>query len=329
MEECICQSCGMAMAALEHFGTNRDRSLNKDYCSYCYQNGEFTEESTSYSYLKQVNQVIDYIQTNLQEKVELTDLANIAHISHFHFHRIFKSVMNETVGEYIQRIRLERAAFKLQTTNLTLVQIAEQVGYQTQFALSKAFKKYFEIPPTSYRSMPTDLTTPVKRRECGISDIPCDIRKLDPFEVIYTQVISPYQYADAFTQAWDKLLGYVKKEGIPDENTGYFSFCRDVPSIISSPELQRFYVCISNSDHLKSTGSFGVQTIEGGVYAVFTVCGSYKQLPDAYTYIYRYWLFNSEYQIGDSMVFEKYLNSPDEVEEEKLITEVYIPVIKK
>ncbi|MEI3455894.1 MAG: zinc ribbon domain-containing protein [Bacteroides cellulosilyticus] len=45
MEEHICQSCGMTMAAMQHFGTNKDHSLNKDYCSYCYQNGEFTEES--------------------------------------------------------------------------------------------------------------------------------------------------------------------------------------------------------------------------------------------------------------------------------------------
>ena len=105
MEEHICQSCGMTMAAMQHFGTNKDHSLNKDYCSYCYQNGEFTEESTAYSYLKPVNQVVDYIQSNLQEKIELTTLANLANISHFHFHRIFKSVMNENVGEYVQRVR--------------------------------------------------------------------------------------------------------------------------------------------------------------------------------------------------------------------------------
>ena len=56
----------MTMAAIQHFGTNKDHSLNKDYCSYCYQNGEFTEESTAYSYLKPVNQVVDYIQSNLR-----------------------------------------------------------------------------------------------------------------------------------------------------------------------------------------------------------------------------------------------------------------------
>lgn len=329
MEEHVCQSCGMTMVALEHFGTNKDCSRNEEYCSYCYQNGEFTEESVSYSYMKPVNQVISYIQTNLHEKMELAGLAKIAHISHYHFHRIFKSVMGENIGEYIQRIRLEKAAFKLQTTKLSLAQIAEEVGYQTQFALSKAFKKYFEVTPRAYRSMATDLTIPVTRRECGISDIWCDIRGMNSFEVVYTQVANPYKYADAFTEAWHHLLGYVKKEGIPDEHTEYYSFCRDVPSIISSPEQQRIYVCTNNSDHLKPAGRFGVQIIEGGEYAVFTVQGSYKQLPDAYTYIYRYWLFNSEHQLKDSMVFEKYLNSPDVVDEEHLVTEIYIPVLRK
>ena len=329
MEEHICQSCGMTMAAIQHFGTNKDHSLNKDYCSYCYQNGEFTEESTAYSYLKPVNQVVDYIQSNLQEKIELTTLANLANISHFHFHRIFKSVMNENVGEYVQRVRLERAAFKLQTTNMNLTEIAEQVGYQTQFALSKAFKKAFNISPSTYRNMPTDLTIPVRREECGISDIRHDIRVIEPVEVVYIQVANPYKYIDAFTKAWDRLLKYVRKGGIPDGETEYFTFSRDVPTIITSPEQQRIFVCVNNSDHLEPSGTIGVQTIEGGEYAVFTMYGAYRQLPDVYTYIYRYWLFNSDYQIRDSMVFEKYLNSPDEVEEDKLMTEIYIPVSKK
>ena len=38
-----CQSCGMPMSEAEHFGTEADGRLSKDYCTYCYQNGAFTE----------------------------------------------------------------------------------------------------------------------------------------------------------------------------------------------------------------------------------------------------------------------------------------------
>jgi hypothetical protein len=38
----ICQSCGMPMAKQEHFGKNTDGSANQEYCTYCFQNGDFT-----------------------------------------------------------------------------------------------------------------------------------------------------------------------------------------------------------------------------------------------------------------------------------------------
>ena len=41
-EKYVCQSCGMPMMKPEDFGTNEDNSQNKDYCTYCYQEGKFT-----------------------------------------------------------------------------------------------------------------------------------------------------------------------------------------------------------------------------------------------------------------------------------------------
>lgn len=45
MSEKFCQSCGMPMTA-EDFGTNKDGSLDEDYCRYCYVDGAFTTDST-------------------------------------------------------------------------------------------------------------------------------------------------------------------------------------------------------------------------------------------------------------------------------------------
>lgn len=46
MQKNYCQSCGMPMTEENHFGTNSDGGKNSDYCSYCYQNGTFTQELT-------------------------------------------------------------------------------------------------------------------------------------------------------------------------------------------------------------------------------------------------------------------------------------------
>ena len=45
MQEKYCQSCGMPMGeTVELYGTNSDGSRNEDYCKYCYENGEFTQD---------------------------------------------------------------------------------------------------------------------------------------------------------------------------------------------------------------------------------------------------------------------------------------------
>lgn len=46
MEEKICQSCGMNMKSAPDFGTNANGTPNQEYCTYCYQNGAFTRETT-------------------------------------------------------------------------------------------------------------------------------------------------------------------------------------------------------------------------------------------------------------------------------------------
>lgn len=46
MKAKFCQSCGMQMTATEQFGSNADGTPNEEYCSYCYQDGAFTEDCT-------------------------------------------------------------------------------------------------------------------------------------------------------------------------------------------------------------------------------------------------------------------------------------------
>lgn len=46
MEQMICQSCGMPMVESKDFGTNADKSLNQEYCTYCYADGGFTKDMT-------------------------------------------------------------------------------------------------------------------------------------------------------------------------------------------------------------------------------------------------------------------------------------------
>lgn len=280
-------------------------------------------ESTHKEYFKAINRAVDYINEHLNQPINLYDLAGVVNISEFHFHRIFKALVGESPGEYIQRLRLEKAIFKLQTTKLTLTEIAEQIGYQSPHALSKAFKKRFGTSPSVFRAQPSDLSFPINEPEFLL--IEPEIKEINPKKVMTFQIANPFENKDAFVHGWRKLVQFMNVTGIPDATHEYLSLSRDVSTITESSKC-RTYVCISSNLNIKPEGEFGQQIIAGGLYAVFTYKGAYKNLESVYCSIYRNWIPNSKYELRDVAFFEKYLNTPDIVSQDDLLTEVYIPV---
>ena len=282
-----------------------------------------THEVTHREYFKAINRAVDFINEHLNEPVNLYDLAGVANISGFHFHRIFKALMSESPGEYIQRLRLEKAMFKLKTTRQTVLEIAEQTGYQSSHALSKAFKKRFGISPSVYRTESSHWSVPVETP--AFIRVEPEIREIKPKQVLTVRVVNPFVNANAFVHAWKKLIRFARVNGIPDNEHEYITLSRDL-STITRPDHYRSYVCVTANPDIKPKGEFGKQTIDGGLYAVFTYKGEYKNLERIYCFIYRNWIPNSEYELRDIAFFEKFLNSPDAVKQDDLLTEVYIPV---
>jgi AraC family transcriptional regulator len=371
MEGKICQSCGMPMAAKEHFGTNSTGTANTDYCCFCYRDGQFlqnmpleerielsvsymngtekidgrsltkeeaalqmrvmlsqlkrwrTHETVHLEYYKAINTAVDFINSHLHEQINLYDLANAVHISGFHFHRIFKAVLGESPGEYIQRLRMEKAAFKLHTSRATIYDIAEQTGYQSHHAFTKAFKKYYGMSPSDYRRKPYYLNNPIQTSEK--LNVEPEIKEILPKKVISTKVHNPFENPDAYTDAWKKLIVFMNVNGVPNGDCEYLCLMRDI-SVITRPQHYRSYACITNINDRKPHGIFGQKTIDGGLYAVFSSKGSYSNLEHLYRYIYRDWIPHNRYELRDAASFEKFLNTPDAVSVNDLQTEVYIPL---
>lgn len=284
-------------------------------------------ETTQSSYEKAINRVVDYINKHLFESPDIKELAEIANISEYHFHRIFKIIIGENVGEFINRLRLEYIAQCLQTTTLNLSELAIKTGYGTKYALSKAFKKHFGVSPSIYRNQKNEINLFNKNKLKTITLTP-DIKEIPPKEIVYIRIIDWYGSPEAYHEAWKKLGQFAKKNNLVNNKTEFIGLSFDDPTI-TLPENCRFYACFTINKPVEPEGAFGVQEINGGLYAVFTLKGSYDGLMDMYYNIYIKWLQENDYKLRKGCSFEKYLNNPDHVSEEDILTEIYIPVTKR
>lgn len=110
-----------------------------------------TPEGTSLDYVERVNRAIDYILCNLDQPLQLEVVARVAFFSPFHFHRVFQSLLGETLNHFVKRLRLERALFILSHgRERSLTDIALECGFASSSDFSRSFKQRYGVPPSAF-----------------------------------------------------------------------------------------------------------------------------------------------------------------------------------
>ncbi len=98
-----------------------------------------------------MQRVLDYIETRLKEVITLDELAGLAHLSRFHFHRVFQSTVGLPVMEYIRVRRLTNAGRALRTSKERILDIALTYQFQSHETFCRAFRKEFGVSPRECR----------------------------------------------------------------------------------------------------------------------------------------------------------------------------------
>jgi two-component system response regulator YesN len=99
----------------------------------------------------EIRAAIQYMTENYYKELTLADVAAAAAISPNYLSKLFKEYRNQTVMDFLERIRIEKALKLLKESNCSIKEISVQIGYRDPNYFSKVFKKVTNIPPTAVR----------------------------------------------------------------------------------------------------------------------------------------------------------------------------------
>jgi AraC family transcriptional regulator len=102
----------------------------------------------------QLRAVLECIESQLADDVSLLTLADRAHISPFHFARLFRATVGMPPHRFVLRLRLERASRLIRAGKMTLAQVAAECGFHDQPHFTRAFQRRFCVTPAMYARRP-------------------------------------------------------------------------------------------------------------------------------------------------------------------------------
>ena len=297
------------------------------------------KSTTRSFYQEAVQGAIERIAADMDEALDLEELAAGACLSPFHFHRVFRGMVGETPLEMMRRLRLERAAWRLAATTRPVTEVAFEAGYETHEAFTRAFRACYSMSPSAFRR---------RRRlyieiaaSCGVhfseaghvpAFIPRDsggfamdvaIKEMPELRVGTVRHVGPY---NQIPQAFERLGAIAQSAGLTPESCGaMLAIYHDNPEAVPPDQLRSDAAVVLERDVPMPAGLVE-QRIAGGRYASAVHVGPYEQLGDAWARFMGEWLPGSGHRLGEGASYEIYLNDPCSVPKQELRTEMFIPI---
>lgn len=274
--------------------------------------------------IERMKNILHFIECNLDYDIDCQKLAELACYSKFHFHRLFKAYVGESVYAFRKRLLLERASKHLQHSNEAISEIAYKCGYDNQASFNKAFRKKFSLNPGDIRRQMISIKNESYFSEEWINNMKPEI--VDLIDIAVISVRSCGNYEKAACDAWSQLMSFAYANKLMNKNVRMFGISYDNPNM-TEPNLVRYDACLDISTDINLSNNIRKQVITGGKYAKFIHTGSYDNFKDTYAYIFSEWLPSSNYKLRDVPCFDIYLNrDPRRTKKENLKTEIYIPI---
>ncbi|MDF2153072.1 GyrI-like domain-containing protein [Vibrio sp. CAU 1672] len=238
-------------------------------------------------YHKRLLPVIRYLEKHFNQPLNLPEVAALANLSPYHFHRTFKAVQGETLADFTRRLRLEAAAGELFKSKQPVLNIALEFGFSSSQSLAKAFQQHFGITPSAFRNCRNyqDFSELTRNSKIGhtlrkIGNEVCngntytgsdvltwsttmETLHFEPSKLAYIRVTGPY--GEGYKEPSGRLYQWAEMQGLAD-NTCIFIY-HDNPEITPNDKC-RTDICLMVTLDTPVPDGIELQDFPGGQYAV-------------------------------------------------------------
>lgn len=273
-------------------------------------------------YEKRLLRVLDHIHNNPSSDLSLDALADVAAMSRFHWHRVFRAMTGETTAQSVRRVRLHRASIALVQTTLPVARIARDYGYPNVASFARAFTDHYAATPAAFRNRgelrvfsPRNIPEITTMHPIEIRVEPARRLAAVPHKGLYHEIGRAFERLSA-TMAARTLFPHA------GHMVGVFY---DDPSSTAPADL-RSHAGFEILNDAEIASPMETVILPSGRNAVLTYKGPYAGLPAAYDQLYSVWLPTSGQDPADAPAFEVYLNSPMDIAPDDLITELHLPL---
>lgn len=281
--------------------------------------------------LTSMNKAIDYVEEHLVGDIDLAEVAKVAGCTQTHLNRMFLSITDVTVSEYIRRRRMTLAAGDLLNTEMSILDIALKYGYQSPDAFGRAFKAQHGVAPSQARKYGVNLTAYGKITFIlSIKGVTAMNYRLEEKEAIRVVGVKKWFCAEGGQQfqeipkMWDEFP--LDKEETLDKiskNHAMIGLCADMYN-------NGFDYWIGTMTEEPCPEGFEEMTIPACTWAIFEAVGSMRPVPNALQditkRIFSEWLPNSGYKHAMAPEIEYY--PVGDMTDPKYKCEVWVPIVK-
>ncbi len=289
-------------------------------------------------YAERINRVIDYLRANLDRPVKLAELARVACFSEFHFHRIFSAVSGETLNNFTNRLRLEKAARLLRFSDRTLTDIAFDCGFSSSATFSRAFRSAYDTSPSQFRKsgeikkskICKELATgqeyvlPMSDKEKKAA-FPVRLIDLPERQVAYIRVTNAFDL-DKLLAVFKRMIEWAKAQRIFSHGT-LFGMTVDDPDVTPA-HLYRYEVCFASSFPFQCMEGMSKLKMPAMRYAATRVRGDIRKVATAWDYLIRSWLIKSTFEPEHAPALEIFLDKENAADWSQFELELCLPVRK-